>query len=616
MKMKKSVDYQVIKFILSGILFLGGLLVSSHTALSFVLLLLSYLIVGYDVIWKALKNIIHGELFDESFLMTIATMGAFAIQEFAEGVAVMFFFQLGEYISDKAVENSKKQVSSLLDLRSDTVWMKVDNEYQKVDPEHVSIGSIIMVHAGERIPLDGIVVDGSSTLDTSSLTGESMPCFVEKGSRVLSGSINQNGSLLIETTTTYQNSTVSKILSLIQDATLKKTKTEKFITQFSKVYTPIVVLLAVLFVVVPVAFFQGDFSTWLYRALVFLVISCPCALVISIPLGFFCGIGACSKNGILVKGSNELERLGKIKTFVFDKTGTLTKGNFAIVEIHPYQEEDQNLLLEMAVYGEYYSLHPVGMVIKELYDGKISEKKIKNYKEVAGYGVRVTVAGKNVLLGKRELLLDEGIDIPACSTVGTVIHVSADGKYLGHFVIADELKEDSYALFQQLRTLGITNFIVLSGDNESIVSDVSTKLGITSFYANLLPQDKVEKMEQIQRQGNHDVAFVGDGMNDAPVLLSSDLGISMGGIGTDAAIEASDIVLMDDHLEKIATGIRISRKTHRIVYQNIVFAIAVKVIILILGAFGFTSIWAAVFSDVGVTILAVLNALRIFYHRY
>ncbi len=607
----KKIDITLLRIIGSGILFGVAFFVS--VKVQWILYLLAYLLVGYDVIEKAIKGIFHGEFFDEAFLMTLATVGALMIREFPEAVAVMLFYQLGEWTFDKAIDKSKDSIMSLMDFRSDTAWLEKGNDFVKVDPETVPVGSIILVQPGERVPLDGVVIEGSSTLDTSSLTGESIPREVHVGDTVFSGVINLDGSFQLKTTTLSSESTVSRILDLMEHASEKKAPTERFITRFSKIYTPVVVILAVLLFLIPVFLFHQDMGTWFYRALVFLVISCPCALVISIPLGFFCGIGVASKYGILMKGSNELEKLKHVSTVVFDKTGTLTKGNFSITSIHGKKKEQ---VLMYAAYLEASSSHPIAVSIRNAYGKKVDKRKLKNVKEVSGNGVVATLDGVKMILGKSNFLKEQGITLPNVKEVGTVIYLAVDGAYYGHLVIRDEVKEDAKEALLLLQKEGVKRFVLLSGDHKDIVSHVAQEVGILEFYSNLLPVDKVHQLEGIRQEEVDYVLFVGDGMNDAPVLMSADIGVSMGGIGSDAAIEASDIVLMDDSLTKIALSIIIAKRTNRIVWQNIFFAIGVKILFLLLGALGIASIWFAVFADVGVTILAILNALRILYHAY
>lgn len=591
----------------AAILFVIGFLIKDPT-LSFIIYLISYLIVGYEVIGNALKNIMHGKIFDENFLMVIATIGAFCIKEYPEAVAVMLFYQVGEYIGDKAVDNSKESITDLMDLRSDSANLLVDGTIKKVTPEKVLVNDHIVVKPGEKIPLDGIVIEGESSLDTASITGESIPRSVEPKSSVISGCINLTGALTIQVTNTYQESTASKILELMEHAAEKKTTTEKFITKFAKVYTPIVVVAALLLFLIPVSIFHGAMDVWLYRALVFLVISCPCALVISVPLGFFCGIGACSKKGILVKGSNDLEMLSKVKTVVFDKTGTLTKGVFNVVEVHPEKNTTKDELLRLAYLAEANSNHPIASSIKEAYHGKVELKQVKEHKEIPGKGIEITVGNDHIDVGNQKILDIHKMKAPKIDTVGTILYVAKNEEYLGYIVIADEIKEEAKSL-NQLKQNGIEGLVVLSGDKKEIVASVSNQLQLTEYYAELLPEDKVQKVEAFKQDAP--VAFLGDGVNDAPVLAMSDVGISMGGIGSDAAIEASDVVIMSDNPMALKTAIEISKRTNQIIWMNIIFAIGVKLIVLGLGSFGIASIWSAVFADVGVTILAILNALRI-----
>lgn len=602
--------FDFIRIIVSSFLFLIGFFFLEGSNLQLIIWFISYFLIGYDIILSSLIGIFKGKVLDEKFLMTITTFGAFFIGEIPEGIAVMLLYQLGEWLGDCAVDKSKKEITQLLELKSNIAHLKKDNSIIDIDPSHIKVSSIIVVKPGERVPLDGIIRSGSSTLDTSSLTGESIPRNVNIGDSILSGVINLTGVLEIETTTTSKDSTVSRMYDFIQSTSEKQSTTEKFITKFARVYTPIIVLLSFLLFVIPTFVFRLNFSTWLYRSLVFLVVSCPCALVISIPLGFFCGIGVASKNGILVKGSNELEKMKQISTFVFDKTGTITKGNFEVVEIYSdYQEK----LIYYASHLESYSSHPIALAIQKL-GSSVDMKKVSEIKEFAGNGIKGIIDQKEILVGKREFLKQNGILLPEVNNIGTNVFVSVNNQYIGYFVIADVIKETSKEAIVKLQQQNCSTLVMLSGDNELIVEEVAKKVGISQYYGNLLPEDKVQKIEELKKKES--VAFIGDGMNDAMVLLSSDIGISMGGIGSDVAIEASDIVLMDDDLTKIPKLVSISKKTSQIVWQNIIFAIAVKMIILLLGFFGYSTIWMAVFADVGVTILVIFNTLRIMYSRY
>lgn len=580
--------------------------------LQIVLFIISYIIVGGDVVKRAVKNIFKGQVFDENFLMSIATIGAFFIGEYPEGVAVMLFYQVGELFQSYAVGKSRKSIASLMDIRPDYANVKKGDELVKVDPDEVQIGDIIVIKAGEKIPLDGKVIEGSSMIDTSALTGESVPREVEVGSDILSGCININGVITAEVTKEFGESTVSKILDLVENASSKKSNSEQFITKFARYYTPVVVIIAVFLAIIPPLVIDGaTFSDWIYRALAFLVVSCPCALVISIPLSFFGGIGGASKKGILVKGSNYLEALAETEIVVFDKTGTLTKGVFNVQEIHP-EGVSKEELLELTAYVESYSNHPISLSLKRAYSKEIDNGRISDVEEISGHGVIATVDGKKVMAGNIKLM--KMMDIPYFKgeLIGTVVHVAVNNKYIGYIVIADEVKEDSAQAIKELKAANIKQTVMLTGDNKSVGSKVAKELGLDKVYAELLPADKVEKLEELfsQKSKKGKLAFVGDGINDAPVLARADIGIAMGGLGSDAAIEAADIVIMTDEPSKIATAMKISKKTLKIAHQNIVFAIGIKIIVLILSAFGITTMWAAIFADVGVTIIAVLNAFR------
>ena len=580
--------------------------------LQIALFIISYIIVGGDVVKRAVKNIFKGQVFDENFLMSIATIGAFFIGEYPEGVAVMLFYQVGELFQSYAVGKSRKSIASLMDIRPDYANVKKGDELVKVDPDEVQIGDIIVIKAGEKIPLDGKVIEGSSMIDTSALTGESIPREVEVGSDILSGCININGVITAEVTKEFGESTVSKILDLVENASSKKSNSEQFITKFARYYTPVVVIIAVFLAIIPPLVIDGaTFSDWIYRALAFLVVSCPCALVISIPLSFFGGIGGASKKGILVKGSNYLEALAETEIVVFDKTGTLTKGVFNVQEIHP-EGVSKEELLELTAYVESYSNHPISLSLKRAYSKEIDNGRISDVEEISGHGVIATVDGKKVMAGNIKLM--KMMDIPYFKgeLIGTAVHVAVNNKYIGYIVIADEVKEDSAQAIKELKAANIKQTVMLTGDNKSVGSKVAKELGLDKVYAELLPADKVEKLEELfsQKSKKGKLAFVGDGINDAPVLARADIGIAMGGLGSDAAIEAADIVIMTDEPSKIATAMKISKKTLKIAHQNIVFAIGIKIIVLILSAFGITTMWAAIFADVGVTIIAVLNAFR------
>lgn len=596
----------------AAVLATAVLLSLNNEWLQIALFIISYIIVGGDVVKRAVKNIFKGQVFDESFLMSIATIGAFFIGEYPEGVAVMLFYQVGELFQSYAVGKSRKSIASLMDIRPDYANVKKGDELVKVDPYEVQIGDIIVIKAGEKIPLDGKVIEGSSMIDTSALTGESVPREVEVGSDILSGCININGVITAEVTKEFGESTVSKILDLVENASSKKSNSEQFITKFARYYTPVVVIIAVFLAIIPPLVIDGaTFSDWIYRALAFLVVSCPCALVISIPLSFFGGIGGASKKGVLVKGSNYLEALAETEIVVFDKTGTLTKGVFNVQEIHP-EGISKEELLELTAHAESYSNHPISLSLKRAYSKEIDNGRISDVEEISGHGVIATVDGKKVMAGNIKLM--KMMDIPYFKgeLIGTIVHVAVNNKYIGYIVIADEVKEDSAQAIKELKAANIKQTVMLTGDNKSIGSKVAKELGLDKVYAELLPADKVEKLEELfsQKSKKGKLAFVGDGINDAPVLARADIGIAMGGLGSDAAIEAADVVIMTDEPSKIATAMKISKKTLKIAHQNIVFAIGIKIIVLILSAFGIATMWAAIFADVGVTIIAVLNAFR------
>ena len=596
----------------AAVLATAVLLSLNNEWLQIALFIISYIIVGGDVVKRAVKNIFKGQVFDENFLMSIATIGAFFIGEYPEGVAVMLFYQVGELFQSYAVGKSRKSIASLMDIRPDYANVKKGDELVKVDPDEVQIGDIIVIKAGEKIPLDGKVIEGSSTIDTSALTGESVPRELEVGSDILSGCININGVITAEVTQEFGESTVSKILDLVENASSKKSNSEQFITKFARYYTPVVGIIAVFLAIIPPLVIDGaTFSDWIYRALAFLVVSCPCALVISIPLSFFGGIGGASKKGVLVKGSNYLEALAETEIVVFDKTGTLTKGVFNVQEIHP-EGVSKEELLELTAHAESYSNHPISLSLKRAYSKEIDNGRISDVEEISGHGVIATVDGKKVMVGNIKLM--KMMDIPYFKgeLIGTIVHVAVNNKYIGYIVIADEVKEDSAQAIKELKAANIKQTVMLTGDNKSIGSKVAKELGLDKVYAELLPADKVEKLEELfsQKSKKGKLAFVGDGINDAPVLARADIGIAMGGLGSDAAIEAADVVIMTDEPSKIATTMKISKKTLKIAHQNIVFAIGIKIIVLILSAFGITTMWAAIFADVGVTIIAVLNAFR------
>jgi Cd2+/Zn2+-exporting ATPase len=609
-----GIKKNLIRFGISAIFFFTALIFDLPKVIELSFFLISYAISGGEVVLRAIKNIARGEIFDENFLMSIATIGAFIIGNYPEGVAVMLFYQVGELFQDYAVSKSRNSISSLMDIRPDYANLLVDNVIKVVSPEDVQIGNHIVVKPGEKIPLDGKIIDGNSLVDTTALTGESVPREVFVGDNVLSGFINTNGVLTIEVEKDFEDSTVSKILDLVENASNKKAPTEKFITKFARVYTPIVTISALLLAIIPPLLIpSATFSEWVYRALIFLVISCPCALVVSIPLGFFGGIGGASKNGILIKGSNYLEVLNEVDTIVFDKTGTLTKGVFKVTEIESKGELSQDELLECAAYAESYSNHPIALSIMSKYGKSVNQDIIANYEEVAGKGIKVVLNGKKVLAGNSKLMDDQNIEYEPVNKNGSIIHVSIEDVYAGYIIISDELKEDSKEAINNLKASGIKNIVMLTGDTRKVGESVANELGIDKVYTDLLPNEKVEKLEQLikERKGKEKIMFVGDGINDAPVLALSDIGVAMGGLGSDAAIEAADVVLMTDEPSKLVTAFKVAKKTRKIVWQNIIFAFGVKLLFLILGAFGLANMWEAVFADVGVALIAVLNAMRV-----
>lgn len=599
------------RIIVAAALFLAGNFIPLPEWAEMGVFLICYAVAGWDIVWKAITNILHGQVFDENFLMTIATVGALILGEHSEGVAVMLFYQVGEWFQSYAVSKSRKSITSLMDIRPDYANIEKDGKLVQVDPDEVQIGDTIVVKPGERVPLDGKIIKGTSALDTSALTGESMPREVEPGMDVISGCINQTGILTIQTTKEFGESTVAKILDLVENASDKKGKTENFISRFARYYTPIVVFAALALAVLPPLILQQSFSVWIYRALTFLVISCPCALVISIPLSFFGGIGGSSKIGVLVKGSNYLESLAHAETVVFDKTGTLTKGSFAVTEIHPVDMKDTQLL-ELAAYAEDYSNHPISLSIKSAYGKKIDSSRISDVQEIAGHGVQAVIDGEKILAGNAKLMQKEHIKYSPSSSVGTVVYLACNGKYAGCIVIEDEIKADAATAIKNLKSSGIRKTVMLTGDADAVGKKVAGRLGLDQVYTELLPADKVDRVEDLLKQKSEKgkLVFVGDGINDAPVLARADVGIAMGALGSDAAIEAADVVLMTDEPSKIAAVMKIARKTIRIANQNIVFALAVKFLVLILGAIGKANMWAAVFADVGVSIIAILNAIR------
>ena len=575
-------------------------------------LIVAYVILGWDVVWQAVKNITRGQVFDEHFLMSVSTIGAFAIGEYPEAVAVMLFYQVGEFFQSLAVKRSRKSISDLMDICPDSATVKRNGVLQVVSPESVAVGEIIVVKPGEKIPLDGIVVDGESMLDTKALTGESVPRSIRKGDEALSGCINQSGLLTLKVTKSFGESTVSKITDLVENASARKAPTENFITTFARYYTPVVVGMAAVLAIIPPLVLGGGWSEWLRRGFVFLIVSCPCALVISIPLTFFGGIGAASKRGVLVKGSNYLEALNKVSVVVFDKTGTLTKGVFEVANIIPAAGYQKEQVLEYAAQAESYSNHPIAKSILATYGKPIDQKQFSGFEEISGHGISVMVQGKKVLAGNSKLMESEKIAYAACDAAGTKFYVAADGSYVGCILIADEVKPDSKCAIAELKKIGVEKTVMLTGDDERIGKSVADELGLDAYYAQLLPDQKVEKLEMLdkqKRQGSK-LAFVGDGINDAPVLARADVGIAMGGLGSDAAIEAADVVLMTDEPSKLVEAIDVAKATKRIVMQNIVIALGIKSVFLVLGALGMAGMWEAVFGDVGVTIIAVLNAMR------
>ena len=612
-KGKAQINNELVRILISGGLLAVGMFINMPFGFKMLFYLLSYILVGGEVLYRAVGNIRRGQVFDENFLMAIATLGAFAIEEYPEAVAVMLFYQIGEFFQEMAVDKSRKSIATLMDIRPDYANLKTIEGLRRVCPQDVSLGELILVKPGEKVPLDGKIIEGYSLVDTSALTGESIPREVDAGSEVLAGFINQNGILTVEVTKLFEDSAVSRILELVENASNKKAKTEKFITSFARYYTPVVVITALFIAVIPPFIIEGAiFSDWLYRALVFLVISCPCALVVSIPLGFFGGIGAASKNGILVKGGNYLEALKNIDTVVLDKTGTVTNGIFQVTEIKPANDMTKEKLLEYAAYAEGYSNHPIALSILRAYGKDIDKKLIEDYQELSGYGIKMKLKGKEIIIGNKQLMLSESVSFENLIQEGTTIHVGVDKKYAGHILIADELKEDAESSVRELKQFGI-KIVMLTGDNDFTAQKVGRKLGIDKVYGELLPEGKVEMIELLEKQktSKGKIVFVGDGINDAPVLARADIGIAMGGLGSDAAIEAADVVLMTDELSKVGLAIKIAKRTNNIVWQNIILALGVKGIVLALGAGGVATLWEAVFADVGVALIAVLNSTRV-----
>ena len=604
---------KLIKIIISLILFVFSMVIKFENVwINNTLFAISYIIVGFEILRKAIRNIFRGKVFDENFLMSIATIGAFAIGEFPEAVAVMLFYQVGELFQSYAVDKSRKSIANLMDIRPDYANVYRDGKLEKVNPDEVKIGETIVIKPGEKVPLDGHIVEGKTTLDMKALTGEALPKEVIEGEEILSGCINLNGTIKVEVTKEYGESTVSKILDLVENASSKKTKSENFITKFARYYTPIVVIIAIILSIVPPLLIEGaNFQDWLYRALSFLVVSCPCALVISIPLSFFGGIGGASKMGILVKGSNYLEALSNTEIVVFDKTGTLTEGVFEVQKVEPIGISKDELL-KMVAYAENYSNHPISKSVKKAYGKEIDEKQIVNSQELSGRGIEAKIGEQNVLVGNEKLMNEKKIEFTKCNDIGTILYVAIEGKYVGYILIADKIKEDSKKTIAELKKNNIKQTVMLTGDRKEVGEAVAKEIGLDKVYTELLPDGKVVKVEELLKAKSEKgkLAFVGDGINDAPVLAISDVGIAMGGLGSDAAIEAADVVIMTDEPSKILKAIKLSKKTMRIVKENIIFAIGVKIAVLILTAIGLSSMWQAVFADVGVSVIAILNALR------
>ena len=617
-KLTKKQKKVLVRIIASAFLLAAAYAVTELVSMpwwaALIIFLVPYAIIGWDILWRAIRNIAHGQIFDENFLMCIATIGAFALGEYPEGVFVMLFYQVGELFQSYAVGKSRRSVAAMMDIRPDYANVRRDGALVQVSPEEIAIGDVIVVKPGERVPLDGVILSGSSTLDTAALTGESLPREAEAGDDVISGCVNLGGVLEIQVTKEYGQSTVSRILELVENSSSKKAKAENFITKFARYYTPCVVGAAVLLAILPPLVTGGEWSEWIQRALIFLVISCPCALVISVPLSFFGGIGGASKQGILVKGGNYLEVLSKTEYVVFDKTGTLTKGVFNVTAIHPDQCSEGQLL-ELAAYAESYSDHPISRSLKEAYGMEIDNSRIGEVKELSGRGVEAVVDGVQVSAGNDKLMQEIGVEWHPCHKTGTTVHIAINKKYAGHIVISDEIKSDSKAAIKALKDIGVKQTVMLTGDAKEVGESTAAELGLDKVYTKLLPADKVMRVEELIKEKGEGkksgaLAFVGDGINDAPVLSRADVGIAMGAIGSDAAIEAADIVLMDDKPSKIAAAIKISKRTMGIVRQNIVFALAVKLAVMVLGALGLANMWAAVFADVGVSVLAILNAMR------
>ena len=620
--MTKKQKRMLVRIIISFVLF-AALMVAEHTGalegistwILFVIYLVPYLVIGYDIVYKAVRNISHGQVFDENFLMMVATFGAFGVKEYSEAVAVMLFYQVGELFQGYAVGKSRQSISAMMDICPEYANIEVDGKLTQVDPDDVEVGSVIVVKPGERIPLDGIVLEGESFIDTAALTGESVPRKAAAGDEIISGCVNGSGTLKVQTTKEFDDSTVAKILELVENASSKKARVENFITRFAKYYTPIVVCAAVVLAFLPPIILGGGFAEWIQRACIFLVISCPCALVISVPLGFFGGIGAASKQGVLVKGSNYLEALSEMKTIVFDKTGTLTKGEFVVSEVIPNGWEKEGLL-EVAALAEGYSDHPISAALKKAYEeaelGELSMDRVEQAEEIAGHGIKAKIDGRVVYAGNAKLMEEKGVEYEPCTVPGTVVYLAAEKEFLGTIVISDTVKPEAKRAIAQLKQSGVKKTVMLTGDRKDVGEAVAESLGIDEVYTDLLPGDKVDKVEALlgELSEKEKLGFVGDGINDAPVLSRADIGIAMGSMGSDAAIEAADVVLMDDNILKISSIMRIAGKTLQIVHQNIVFALGVKVLVLILGALGMANMWEAVFADVGVSVIAILNSMR------
>ena len=609
--MNKKLKNLLIKIIISSIIFTIAILSPINLYAKLSLYILSYLIVGYEILEKSFKNILSGEIFDENFLMVLASFVAFFLGEYTEAIAIILFYQIGEFFQSYAVNNSRKSISKLVNIKADYANIEKNGKIEKVNPEEININDIIIIKPGERVPLDGIIVEGQSNIDTSALTGESMPQSVEIKDEILSGCINLSNILKVKVSKKYTESTASKILDLIENATNKKAKVEHFITKFAKIYTPIVVGLAVLIAILPPLILDEKFSTWLYRSMVFLVVSCPCALVISVPLSFFAGIGLASKYGILVKGGNFLELLSSIKCFVFDKTGTLTRGKFEVSEIHNIDITKEEFL-KYASYAEYYSNHPIAKSIKNKYNKDIELNKIKDIKEIQGKGIEAKIDNDLIYIGNEKIMKNFNINIETINKIGTIVYMAINNKYVGYLVIADQIKSNAKKAIQDLYKIGIQKTIMLTGDKKAVAENVATQLNLSEFHSELLPADKIEKLENIMENNkNIKVSFVGDGINDAPALARADIGVAMGNIGSDVAIESADIVIINDNLESLAKSIKISKRTINIAKENIYFSIGIKIIVLLLGIIGYASIWEAVFADVGVCLIAILNSLRI-----